>query len=158
VDKVVVAGATAPVAQMPAPAALAAAGDCDGSVSGESTGGGGGTQILAHARLAGYSLSGTVEAVDTDASAISVLIRQSNHRARAYKGDVVTVTVIATTKLYQRTGDGRLVSVTLDDAFGTGGPITSVGALDKSDATAPVFTALRVTLRPATGTRTDCAD
>ena len=38
-----------------------------------------------------------------------------NRRARAYKGDVVTLTVTATTKLYRRTVDGELVAITLAD-------------------------------------------
>jgi hypothetical protein len=43
-------------------------------------------------------------------------------------------------------------------AVDAGDRVTSVGALDRSDPAAPVFTALRVTLRPAVDTGTDCAD
>jgi hypothetical protein len=143
-----------------APAAFAAGGSCDGTGpggNGGGAGGGAGTQAQTRSHMARYSLSGTVKAVDAGASTLSVLVNQSNHRARAYKGDVVILRVTAATKLYQRTADGQLVSVALD-AFSAGDRVTSVGTLDRSDPAAPVFTALRVTLRPALGTGTNCAD
>jgi hypothetical protein len=139
-----------------APAVLAAGGTCDGTGAGGGAVSGAGTQTQMRAHMARYSLSGTVKAVDTGASTLSVLVRQSNHRARAYKGDVVTISVTATTRLYRRTADGQLVAVALD-AFSAGDRITSVGTLDRSAPAAPVFTALRVTLRPAPGTGTNCA-
>jgi hypothetical protein len=95
-----------------------------------------------------YSLNGIVQAVDPDAGTISVLVKQSNRHARAYKGDVVSLTVTATTKLYQRTVDGELVAITLAD-YKADDRVQSIGKLDKTDPAAPVFTALRVTLRPA---------
>jgi hypothetical protein len=107
------------------------------------------------AQNAKYSLNGTVQAVDPDAGTVSVLIKQSNRRARAYKGDVVSLTVTTKTKLYQRTVDGQLVAITLAD-YKAGDRVTSMGRLDKTDPDAPVFTALRITLRPAATTGPNC--
>jgi hypothetical protein len=95
-----------------------------------------------------YSLNGIVQAVDPDAGTISVLVKQSNRHARAYKGTVVSLTVTTTTKLYQRTVDGELVAITLAD-YQADDRVQSIGKLDRTDPAAPVFTALRVTLRPA---------
>ena len=156
--KLIVTVAVLALALMLAPAAFAAGGTCDGTGGG--TGGGGtGTQTQTHKRAHNvkYSLNGTVQAADTEASTLSVLVKQSNRRARAYRGDVVTITVTAATKLYQRTVDGTLVVITLAD-FKAGDRITSVGKLDKTDAANPVFTASRITLRPAAGTCTTCAN
>jgi Ribonuclease G/E len=151
------------LALMLAPAAFAGDGTCDGTGGG--SGGGSGdctgtqTQTQTHKRAHNvkYSLNGTVQAVDAEASTLGVLVKQCNRRARAYKGDVVTITVTATTKLYQRTVNGELVVITLA-GFKAGDRITSVGKLDKTDAANPVFTAARITLRPAVGTGPDCAD
>ncbi len=149
---------------MLAPAAFAGDGTCDGTGGGSGGTGGGDctgtqTQTQTHKRAhnAKYSLNGTVQAADADASTLSVLVKQCNRRARAYKGDVVTLTVTATTKLYRRTVDGELLVITLAD-FKAGDRITSVGKLDKTDAAHPVFTASRITLRPAVGTCTTCAN
>ena len=155
------------LALLVAPAALAGGGTCDGTGTGGGAGGTGGagggsgagggaqTQKQTHARNVKYSLNGTVQAADTGASTLSVLVKQSNRRARAYEGAVVTLTLTAKTKLYRRTVDGQLVVVTLAD-FAAGDRITSVGTLDKTDPAAPLFTAQRITLRPAAGTGTVC--
>ena len=161
--KLIVTLAVLALALMLAPAALAGDGTCDGTGGG--SGGGSGdctgtqTQTQTHKRAHNvkYSLNGTVQAADTEASTLSVLVKQSNRRARAYKGDVVTLTVTTTTKLYRRTVDGELLVITLAD-FKVGDRITSVGKLDKTDAANPVFTASRITLRPAVGTCTTCAN
>jgi hypothetical protein len=134
------------VAMTLAPAALAAGGDGTGP-------GPGGAATQAH--NVKYSLNGTVQAVNTDVSTLSVLVKQTNRRARAYRGDVVTITVTATTKLYQRTADGELVVITLAD-LAAGDRVTSVGTLDKTDPAAPLFTATRVTLRPPAGSCGTC--
>ena len=102
-----------------------------------------------------YSLNATVRAVDTSAGTLTVLVKQSNRRARAYKGHVVTIAATATTKLYRRTVDGELVVIALAD-FAAGDRVRSVGTLDKTDPAAPAFTAFRITLRPAVGTGTNC--
>lgn len=148
--KLIAAVSVLALALVLAPAALAA-GPCDGTGPGGGAGGGSGAQTQTHARLAKYSLGGVVKAVDSDASTLSVLVKQANRRARAYKGEVVAITVTATTRLYQRTVDGELVSITLAD-FEVGDRITSVGKLAKTDPAAPVFTATRVTLRLPLGT------
>ena len=129
------------------PAALAAGGDGNGP--------GPGTGPGSKARNVTYSLNGTVKAVDADAATIAVLVKSANRRARAYRGDVVTITVTAATKLYQRTVDGELVVITVAD-FSAGDRVTSVGRLDKTDPAAPVFTAKRVTLRLPVGTCGTC--
>jgi hypothetical protein len=134
------------IAMTIAPAVLAASGDGTGP---------GGAATKAH--NVKYSLNGTVQAVSTDASSLSVLVKQTNRRARAYRGDVVTITVTATTKLYQRTADGELVVITLAD-FAAGDRVTSVGTLDKTDPAAPRFTATRVTLRPPAGSCCACGN
>ena len=51
--------------------------------------------------------------------------------------------------------DGELVAITLAD-FKAGDRVKSVGKLDKTDAAAPVFTASRITLRPAATTGPNC--
>jgi hypothetical protein len=161
--KLIVTMAVLALALMLAPAAFAGDGTCDGTGGGTGNGGGNGegtgTQTQTHKRAHNvkYSLNGTVQAADTEASTLSVLVKQSNRRARAYKGDVVTLTVTAATKLYRRTVDGELVTITLAD-FRAGDRITSVGRLDKTDAANPVFTASRITLRPAALTGTTCAN
>lgn len=163
--KLIVTVAVLALALMLAPAALAGDGTCDGTGGGSGGGSGSGdctgtqTQTQTHKRAHNvkYSLHGTVQAADTEASTLSVLVRQCNRRARAYKGDVVTITVTAATKLYQRTVDGTLVAITLAD-FKAGDRVASVGKLDKTDPANPVFTAARVTLRPAAGTGTNCAN
>lgn len=157
--KLIAAVSVLALALLLAPAALAAGGTCDGTGPGGGTGGGtgsgAGTQTQTRAHNVKYSLNGAVQAADTGASTITVLVKQSNRRARAYKGQVVTITVTATTKLYQRTVDGELVSITLAD-FKADDRVQSVGTLDKTDPAAPVFTAQRITLRPALGTGTTC--
>ena len=144
--KLIVLAVILAVALAVAPVALAGGGSGNGP-------GPNGTATQAH--NVKYSLNGTVQAADTSASTITVLVKQSNRRARAYKGDVITITVTATTKLYQRTVDGELVAITLAD-FKAGDRVQSVGTLDKTDPAAPVFTAHRVTLRPAVGAGTNC--
>jgi hypothetical protein len=153
--KLIAAVSVLALALLLAPAALAAGGTCDGTGPGGGTGSGAGTQTQTRAHNVKYSLNGTVQAADTGASTLTVLVKQSNRRARAYKGQVVTITVTATTKLYQRTVDGELVAITLAD-FKAGDRVQSVGTLDKTDPAAPVFTAQRITLRPALGTGTTC--
>lgn len=156
--KLIAAVSVLALALLLAPVALAAGGTCDGTGPGGGTGsgtGGGGTQTQTQAHNVKYSLNGTVQAADTGASTLTVLVKQSNRRARAYKGQVVTIAVTATTKLYQRTVDGELVAITLAD-FKAGDRVQSVGTLDKTDPAAPVFTAQRITLRPALGTSTTC--
>jgi hypothetical protein len=153
--KLIAAVSVLALALLLAPAALAAGGTCDGTGPGGGTGSGAGTQTQTRAHNVKYSLNGTVQAADTGASTLTVLVKQSNRRARAYKGQVVTITVTATTKLYQRTVDGELVAITLAD-FKAGDRVQSVGTLDKTDPATPVFTAQRITLRPALGTGTTC--
>jgi hypothetical protein len=153
--KLIAAVSVLALALLLAPAALAAGGTCDGTGPGGGTGSGAGTQTQTRAHNVKYSLNGTVQAADTGASTLTVLVKQSNRRARAYKGQVVTITVTASTKLYQRTVDGELVAITLAD-FKAGDRVQSVGTLDKTDPAAPVFTAQRITLRPALGTGTTC--
>jgi hypothetical protein len=145
--KLIVLAVVLAVALTIVPAAFAGAGDGSGPGPGAGT--------ATQARNVKYSLSGTVQAVDTDASTLSVLVKQANRRARYYRGDVVTVGVTAATRLYQRTVDGELVVIMLAD-FAAGDRIQSVGKLDKTDPDAPVFTAARVTKRPPAGTCTDC--
>jgi hypothetical protein len=143
--KLIVAVAALALALMLAPVAFAGTGT--------------GTQTQSHTRAHNvkYSLNGAVQAADTELSTVSVLVKQSNRRARAYKGKVVDITVTSATKLYRRTVDGQLVTITLAD-FKAGDRITSVGKLDKTDAENPVFTASRITLRRAAGTGTTCAN
>lgn len=145
--KLIVLAVILTVALMLAPAALAGG----GTGTGHSNGPGPAT----HAHNVKYSLNGTVQAVDASANTLSVLVKQSNRRARAYKGDVVTLVVTATTKLYQRTVDGELVAISLTD-FKAGDRVQSVGKLDKTDPADPIFTAFRITLRPVIGTGTNC--
>ena len=145
--KLIVTMAVLVLALMLAPAAFAGGGDCTSTQ----------TQTHKRAHHVKYSLRGTVQAADSEASTLSVLVKQCNRRARAYKGDVVTLNVTATTRLYRRTVDGELLVITLAD-FKAGDRITSVGKLDKTDAANPVFTASRITLRPAAGTGTTCAN
>lgn len=144
--KLIVAAVVLALALMLVPAAFAMGGDGSGPGPGGAA---------THAQNVKYSLHGTVQAVDSDAGTLSVLVKQSNRRARAYKGDVVSLTITATTKLYQRTVDGELVAITLAD-FKVGDRVQSVGTLDKTDPAAPLFTAFRVTLRPAAGTGPNC--
>jgi hypothetical protein len=126
-------------------------GVCDGTGTGTGTG----TQTQPQVRGVKYSLNGVVQAADTDASTLSVLVKQSNRKARPYKGKTVTITITATTALYQRTVDGELVVITLAD-LKSGDRIQSIGTLIKTDPAAPIFTAQRVTLRPALGTSPTC--
>jgi hypothetical protein len=159
--RLIVTVAVLALALMLAPAAFAGDGTCDGtgggSGGGDCTGTHSQTQTHKRAHNVKYSLNGTVQTADTKASTLSVFVEQCNRRARAYKGDVVTVTVTATTKLYRRTVDGEFLVITLAD-FKAGDRITSVGKLDKTDAANPVFTASRITLRPAVGTCTTCSN
>ena len=146
--KLIILAVILALALMLAPAALAAGG---GGGNGPGPGG-----AATHAHNVNYSLNGTVQAVDTSASTISVLVKQSNRRARAFKGDVVSITVTDTTKLYRRTVDGELVAITLAD-FAADDRVQSVGTLDKTDPAAPVFTARRITLRPVVDTARSAA-
>ena len=143
--KVLVAAVVVALALMLAPAVFAASGDGHGP---------GPAGAATHAHNVKYSLNGTVQAADPGAGTLSVLVKQTNRRARAYKGDVVSLVVTADTKLYQRTVDGELVAITLAD-FKAGDRVQSVGNLRTSPA-APVFTAFRVTLRPAATTGPNC--
>jgi hypothetical protein len=152
--KLIVTVAVLALALMLAPAAFAGDGTCGG---GDCTGTQSQTQTHKRAHHPKYSLNGTVQTADTKASTLSVFVRRCDRRARAYKGDVVTVTVTATTRLYRRTVDGELLVITLAD-FKAGDRITSVGKFDKTDAANPVFTASRITLRPAVGTCTTCSN
>lgn len=127
-----------------APAALAAGGNASKA-----------NGATKRARNVKYSLNGVVTAVDAENGTVSVLAKRTNRRARAYRGDVVTLTVTDATRLLRRTVDGDLVTVTLADIV-AGDRVTSVGKLDKSDPASPVFTAFRITLRPALGTGTNC--
>ena len=101
-----------------------------------------------------YSLNGTVQAADT--------VRQHHHGTREagqpprrlqgrrdhhHRDDH--------DELYQRTVDEELVAITLAD-FKAGDRVQSVGTLDKTDLATPVFTADRVTLRPAVGAGANC--
>ncbi len=88
-----------------------------------------------------YSLNGTVKAVDTAASTLSVLVRSSNRHARAFRGDVVTISVTEATLLYRHLADCTRVPAALSD-FAVGDRVTSVGGLDKTDPSTPVFTAM----------------
>jgi hypothetical protein len=144
--RLIVAVVVLALALMLAPVAFASGGDVSGP-------GPAGAATRAH--NVKYSLNGTVQAVDVDAGTLSVLVKQTNRRARAYRGDVVNLTITPTTKFYQRTVDGERVAITLAD-FKTGDRIQSVGKLDKSDPGAPLFTAFRVTLRPAVSTGPNC--
>ncbi len=117
---------------------------------------GGGTQTQTHAHNVKYSLSGTVQAVDTGASTLTVLVKQSNRRARAYKGHVV---VDHRDGHHQALPAHRGRPAREPSPSPTSTPATactSVGTLDKTDPAAPVFTAQRITLRPALGTGTTC--
>jgi len=145
--KLIVLAVTLAIVLAAVPAALAAGGGGNGP--------GPGTGPGAKARNVAYALNGTVKAVDADAATLDVLVKSANRKARAYRGDVVTITVTAATKLYQRTVDGELVVITIAD-FAAGDRVTSVGSLDKTDPDAPVFTAKRVTLRLPVGTCAAC--
>ncbi len=120
--KLIVTVAVLALALMLAPAAFAGDGTCDGSGGGDCTGTQSQTQTHKRAHNVEYSERDRAER-PTTASTLSVFVKQCNHRTRAYKGDVVTVTVTATTRLYRRTVDGKLLVVTLAD-FKAGDPIT----------------------------------
>lgn len=109
------------------------------------------------ARNVKYSITGTVTAVDTEANTLTVKIRKANRRARAYRGEEVALNVTDATRLYQRTVERTRVTITLAD-FSVGDRISSVGKLDKSDKTAPVFTAKRITLRLPLCVDCNCAN
>ena len=143
--KLLVAAVVVALALMLAPAVFAADGDGHGP---------GPAGAANHAHNVKYSLNGTVQAADPGAGTLSVLVKQTNRRARAHKGDVVSLVVTADTKLYQRTVDGELVAITIAD-FKAGDRVQSVGNL-KTVAAAPVFTVFRVTLRPAATTGPNC--
>lgn len=122
-----------------APAAFA------GNGKGNGTGKGGGSK----ATVVNYSLSGTVTAVGADSITLTVV--RGNKAARAYKGQTVTLNITATTLLYKRTADRELVTAALAD-FAAGDRVNSSGTLDRSDASAPVFTARRATIALPAGT------
>ena len=128
-------------------------GTCDGTGTGTGTSNnaGAGNGAASKRTIVNYSLSGKVTAVDAEAGAITVTVVKGNKAARPYKGQTITLNVTATTLLRERTVDGDLVVVTLAD-FAVGDRVNSAGRLNRADATAPVFTAKRVTIALPLGT------
>lgn len=95
-----------------------------------------GGQALGHAK---FMAKGTVTAVDAEAGTLTMLVWRGNRRVHPYLGTELTMMVAPDARIREVTPDG-CVTITLADVT-VGDRVMAKGRVDRTDPTAPVFTA-----------------